>query len=188
MNLWLVRHAQPLIGAGICYGATDVAADDALTRTAAQSLAGVLPTDTVCRISPLQRCQQLAAALTSIRPDLSLKPAICTDHRLAEMNFGCFEGQSWASIPKADLDAWTASFGSHRFGGNESANDVLQRVAAALQDCREQSRPNSNLLWITHAGVIRAVRLLIQGITRLDSATQWPREVPGFGGWVRVDV
>jgi len=26
MKLWLVRHAQPLIPLGVCYGATDVAA------------------------------------------------------------------------------------------------------------------------------------------------------------------
>lgn len=188
MHLWLARHAQPLIAAGICYGVTDVAADDALTRTAAQSLADVLPKDTVCSVSPLQRCQQLAAALADIRPDLSLKPAICTDHRLAEMNFGRFEGQPWSAIPKADIDAWTASFGNHLFGGSESANDMLARVAAALQDRREQSRPDSNILWITHAGVIRSVSLLLQGITQLDTATQWPREVHEFGKWVRVEV
>lgn len=188
MQLWLARHAQPLIAAGICYGATDVAADDASTRTAAQSLADVLPKDTVCRVSPLLRCQQLATALADIRPDLSLKPAICTDHRLAEMNFGCFEGQPWSAIAKADIDAWTASFGQHRFGGQESANDVLKRVAAALQDGKEQFDSDSNILWITHAGVIRAVSLLAQGITQVDSAAQWPREVPGFGEWVRVVV
>lgn len=186
MQLWLARHAQPLIAAGICYGATDVLADEVLTRTAAQSLADVLPKDTVCRVSPLRRCQQMAAALADIRPDLSLKPAICTDHRLAEMNFGRFEGQPWSVIPKADIDAWTADFGKHRFGGMESANDMLARVAAALQDCREQSRPDANILWITHAGVIRAVSLLARGITQVDSALQWPREVPGFGEWVRV--
>ena len=39
MNLWLARHAQPLIGAGICYGVLDVAADAALTTAAAKALA-----------------------------------------------------------------------------------------------------------------------------------------------------
>lgn len=191
MQLWLARHAQPLIASGICYGATDVAADDALTRTAAQSLADVLPKDTVCRVSPLLRCQQLATALADIRPDLSLKPAICTDHRLAEMNFGRFEGQPWSAIPKADVDAWTAHFGTHRFGGKESANDVLQRVAHALQDsqAQQQAQEVDDVLWITHAGVIRAATLLARGKTEFmqtDTAEQWPREVPAFGGFMRL--
>ena len=188
MNLWLARHAQPLIAAGICYGATDVLADEVLTRTAAQSLADVLPKDTVCRVSPLRRCQQLAAVLADMRPDLRLDATTYTDIRLAEMAFGSYEGQPWSAIPKADIDAWIADFGQHRFGGKESANEVLERVSRALQDCREQSDPDSNVLWITHAGVIRAVSLLAQGITQVDSATQWPREVPGFGEWVRVEI
>ena len=39
MKLWLVRHAQVLLPPGICYGATDVAADAAATLRAAQALA-----------------------------------------------------------------------------------------------------------------------------------------------------
>ena len=31
MKLWLVRHAQPLVDAGVCYGRLDVAADPAAT-------------------------------------------------------------------------------------------------------------------------------------------------------------
>ena len=43
MKLWLVRHAQVLLPPGICYGATDVAADAAATLSAAQALAAELP-------------------------------------------------------------------------------------------------------------------------------------------------
>ena len=42
MKLWLVRHAQVLLPTGICYGATDVAADAAATLSAAQALAAEL--------------------------------------------------------------------------------------------------------------------------------------------------
>lgn len=184
MKLWLARHAQPLIDAGICYGATDVAADAALTTDAAQFLAASLPENTVCRISSLQRCQQLAAALQSMRPDLSINSSTCTDTRLAEMNFGQFEGQSWSDIPKAEVDAWTANFGSHRFGGQESANEVLQRVAQALQD--SQALQTEHVLWITHAGVMRAATLLANGVMQLETANQWPREVPAFGGYTQL--
>ena len=183
MNLWLARHAQPLIGAGICYGVLDVPADAAMTAVAAQSLAAALPESTICRVSPLRRSQQLGAALALLRPDLSIKSSTCTnnstDIRLAEMDFGHFEGQPWAQIPKPSIDAWTADFGNHRFGGKESANEVLQRVKAALDDAMALNA--NNVLWITHAGVIRAVDLHHQGIYQLTLPSEWPREVLEFG-------
>jgi alpha-ribazole phosphatase len=185
MKLCLARHAQPLIGAGICYGALDVAADAALTTTAAQSLAKTLPANTLCRVSPLQRCQQLAAALALLRPDLSINSSTCTDSRLVEMDFGYFEGQPWATIPKAAVDAWTADFGNHRFGGKESANEVLQRVKTALDEYAALGA--DHVLWITHAGVIRACSLLMQGIYRVAAPEQWPQAVVEFGQYNYID-
>jgi alpha-ribazole phosphatase len=185
MNLWLARHAQPLIGAGMCYGALDVTADAALTTTAAQSLAATLPANTLCRVSPLRRCQQLGAALALIRPDLLIKSIACTDARLAEMDFGYFEGQPWTSIPKLAVDTWTGDFGDHRFGGKESANEVLQRVKAALDE--HAALGADNVLWITHAGVIRACSLLKQGIHRVSTPKQWPQAVVEFGCCVNID-
>lgn len=200
MKLWLARHAQPLIASGMCYGVTDVAADQALTLLAAEALARVLPPQTLCRVSPLQRCQQLALALQQIRPDCLFNSSTyddsATDLRLVEMDFGRFEGQPWAEISKAEVDAWTANFGNHRFGGNESANEVMQRVAQALQDSQAQlqalqqtqraGQRVDDVLWITHAGVIRGATLLAQGVTQVETAEQWPREVPGFGEFTQL--
>lgn len=185
MKLWLARHAQPLIGKGICYGATDVAADAALTTAAARSLAACLPVNTACRISPLRRCQQLAAVLALLRPDLAIQSNTCTDQRLHEVNFGYFEGMPWAQIPKSAVDTWTADFGDHRFGGVESANDVLQRVKAAFHDSLALNC--DNVLWITHAGVIRSASLVMQGIYQVSSTQQWPKAVVEFGSSVTID-
>ena len=69
MRLWLVRHATPLVAAGTCYGALDVAADAQATQQAALALARALPPGAVLRSSPLQRCTQLAAALFALRAD-----------------------------------------------------------------------------------------------------------------------
>jgi alpha-ribazole phosphatase len=185
MKLCLVRHAQPLIEAGICYGATDMAADAALTTAAATSLALTVPANTICRISPLRRCQQLAVSLALLRPDLSINISTCTDVRLKEVDFGHFEGQPWATIPRAAVDAWTADFGDHRFGGKESANEVLQRVKTALDD--HAALGADNILWITHAGVIRACRLVEQGIYRVARTEQWPQAVVEFGQCLHID-
>jgi alpha-ribazole phosphatase len=185
MNLWLARHAQPLIGAGICYGILDIAADTALTTAAANALAADLPANTACFISPLRRCQQLAAALALLRPDLSINSNTCTDMRLAEMDFGDYEGQAWANIPKAAFDAWAVDFGNHRFGGQESANEVLQRVKAAIDEHAKLQA--EHVLWITHAGNIRACSLISQGIYRVVDSAQWPQSVVEFGSFININ-
>ncbi|MES2878446.1 MAG: histidine phosphatase family protein [Pseudomonadota bacterium] len=181
MKLWLVRHAQPLIAPGVCYGATDVAADPQATQQAAQALALTLPKDTAVTSSPLQRCEQLAHCLQGLRPDLSYK----TDSRLAEMNFGCWEGQRWDAIPQADYERWTADFGEHCFGGVESSNQVLTRVASAWTEMQREAR---DAVWITHAGVIRAASLIARGVQQVEQATQWPQDAPGFGGWQSLEA
>ncbi|MDD2927215.1 histidine phosphatase family protein [Rhodoferax sp.] len=176
MSLWLVRHAQPLIEPGVCYGALDVAADETATTQAAQALAQVLPHGARVSSSPLQRCERLTLVLCGLRPDLTYK----VDARLVEMNFGCWEGQRWDSLAADELARWTADFWHHRFGGVESVADVMQRVAAAWDDAAAGPGPQ---VWVTHAGVIRAVELLAQGVRQLSDAAQWPVQAPGFGQW-----
>ena len=127
MKLWLVRHAQPLIAPGVCYGATDVAAAPQATLQAAQALAQTLPKGVAIVSSTLQRCERLAHCLRGLRPDLSYT----TDARLVEMDFGCWEGQRWDAIPQADYDRWMAAFGEHRFGG------VIRAASLVMQGVRQ---------------------------------------------------
>jgi alpha-ribazole phosphatase len=176
VKLWLVRHARPLIDAGICYGATDVPADAAHTQATATQLASLLPSGLMVWASPLQRCSALADQLLALRPDLQLR----TDVRLAELDFGCWEGVRWDDIPRSAYDDWTTRFGSARFGGRESVNELLQRVAAARAEAQALGQ---DAVWVTHAGVLRAMALLEQGLTTLDRAPQWPQAVAAWGEW-----
>jgi alpha-ribazole phosphatase len=175
--LWLVRHAQPLVAAGVCYGALDVPAEPAATLLAAKRLAHVLPMGANLTSSTLQRCEQLAQEICALRPDLTFK----TDAALAEMNFGCWEGQRWDSIALAAYDAWTADFWQHPFGGAESVSQFMARVAGVWQRsrCADQAQ-----VWITHAGVIRAVGLLVQGVQEVRCAADWPVAAPAYGQWI----
>jgi alpha-ribazole phosphatase len=179
LRLWLVRHAQPLIDPGICYGALDVPADPATTAQCAAELARTLPQGAFLTTSTLQRCELLAHILRGLRPDLASK----TDARLAEMDFGAWEGQHWDAIGEAALSQWTDNFASHRPGGGESVQAFMQRVAAALRqtadDARAQGR--SDAVWVTHAGVIRAASLIAGGINTVSRADQWPLEGPAWG-------
>jgi alpha-ribazole phosphatase len=172
--LWLVRHAQPLVARGVCYGTTDMPADEAATKHAAMALAQQLPIGARLFSSPLQRCRQLTQALLVLRADLqaSIEP------RLVEMDFGCWEGQRWDAIPRSAIDAWTADFGGLCFGGGESVQTLLNRVAGIWDASRKS---NKQTVWITHAGVMRAAMLLQQNVRTVQRGDQWPRQTLEFG-------
>ena len=181
MTLWLVRHAQPLVDAGLCYGQLDMKADASATRSCAQALAKVLPPGITVVTSPLQRCEQLAHALLALKPDLTVQK----DTRLQEMNFGAWEGQPWVDIARADLEAWTTDFAHYRPGGSgESVSQFMARVAAAFDALPRAA----NTLWVTHAGVMRAVELIAGGQRQLQRADQWPLAAPAYGQWCKLDL
>lgn len=181
MKLWLVRHARPLVDEGVCYGASDVLADAVHTQACAARLAAVLPAGLALWHSPLRRCRQLATALHAARPDLRPR----ADARLAEMDFGCWEGVLWEAIEKRHYDAWNADFARHRFGGRESVAELMRRVRQARA---EAARAGEEMAWITHAGVMRAMVLLDRGVRRIEHAEQWPREAPAWGEWLELTL
>ncbi len=178
--IWLVRHAQPAVEAGVCYGALDLAVDQAATLAAALALAEVLPRNAKLVTSPLQRCELLAHTLQGLRPDFSYG----TDARLREMNFGQWEGQRWESIPQQALSAWTDDFWQYRFGGAESVAEVMARVATAWDEAAQTGQPQ---VWVTHAGVIRAASLIAKGVRCINQASMWPTQAPGYGQWLRLE-
>jgi alpha-ribazole phosphatase len=182
VTLWLVRHAVTLAAPGLCYGRLDLPAAGPATRAAAQALAHALPPAIPLRRSPAQRCRQLAEALAELRPDL---PAAIVDERLHEMDFGAWEGRPWDAIGAPALAAWTADFAGHAPGGGETVQALLARVGRALADVRAARQPGA---WITHAGVIRACRLLARGVERVALAADWPREPVPFGSWETIDL
>ena len=179
MTLWLVRHAQPLIDKGVCYGQLDVRADPLETQQCAGILRNVLPTGTLLLTSPLQRCELLAQEMIGLQPDLLVKK----DTRLQEMNFGQWEGRPWADIDVAELTAWTDDFANYRAGTTgESVMQFMARVASAF----DELDPRRDSIWVTHAGVIRAATLIAQGIRHISRADQWPLNAPAYGQWRKL--
>jgi len=204
-RLWLVRHAQPLIASGICYGHLDVPAELEATQQAAksfaislaqarQSNATSLNTEPIpIYVSGLQRAKQLADEICLALNDVTGLSELHrqTDLRLNEMDFGIWEAKAWSEIPKTAVELWSADFAQHKFGGKESSQDVIDRVLAAYQATLEQAKisHSSDVIWITHAGVIRALNYLHKnGMHPITRAEQWPREAPGFGQWQCIDL
>jgi len=175
MRLWLLRHARVALPEGVCYGASDVAADAQATEAAARQWAERVPPRLAVQHSPLQRCERLALSLQALRPDLTLE----SDARLRELDFGDWEGRPWSAVGREAMDAWLADFAQARPGGHgESVAALMARVGAAFDDWRASER---DAVWVTHAGVIRAVRLLAQGVRRVRVAGDWPMQNVAFG-------
>lgn len=174
MKLWLARHAAPLGMGGICYGRSDIAVDPQGTLAAAQRLASELPQGIAVLCSPLRRCRELARELGALRADL----VAAEDARIAEMDFGTWEGQRWDTIGEAALRGWMADFGEHRVGGGESVGQFVARVGQAFDAARERG---TDTLWVTHAGVIRAASVLASGRRAIANAREWPRAEIAFG-------
>lgn len=190
MRLYLVRHPRPELAPGICYGASEVPCSDASFAQAATLLRPSLPYGLPVFTSPLQRCERFAQVLCGLAPSMSYQ----VEERLREMDFGAWEGRAWADIAQTELSAWADDFAHYRCGhSGESTAQVVTRVAAALM---EQARMQQDAVWITHAGVIRALQWLAGparddrlscAARRLDlplrlaqlRAADWPRsEVP----------
>lgn len=181
MKLWLVRHALTDAAPGLCYGATDVTVPPGVTRAVALQVAPRIPPNAVLRASPLRRCAELARAIAEVRADLQVE----IDVRLAEMNFGGWEGRPWSSIARAEFDAWTSDFAEGRPGGHgESTREFIQRVGMAFDDWRASG---ADTVWITHAGVMRAVALLHRGVRSVSRASEWPATPIDYGECLLIE-
>lgn len=198
MKLWLLRHPKPQVAPGLCYGSSDVVCDEQDLQNAAQSLQQQwlqLGKDTPVICSPLQRCEQTLLILPGQGPDLVYK----IDARLAEMHFGDWELRPWAEISQRELTDWTDDFTNYRCGTHgESTSQLVHRVAQRLYESLLSGSEDE--IWVTHAGVMRALLWLErQGLSGNEltalaaaplqaglRAADWPQDEIPFGQWLTV--
>jgi alpha-ribazole phosphatase len=181
MKLLLVRHAQTTVAEGVCYGRTDVPVMPEVTRALAEVVAPALPAEVPLVCSPLARCADLAQAIAALRRDLRVQ----ADTRIAEMDFGAWELRPWASIERAEFDAWARDFADAPAGGSgESTRQFMRRVGDAYDAWRDGGR---DAIWVTHSGVIRAAWLLRDGVRCAERPDQWPRAPIAFGECVTIE-
>lgn len=164
MQLILVRHPQPAVAAGLCYGSSDLPAADGAIDAAVKVLSVHALDGLPVYASPLARCADLARRLS---------PAPLLDARLAEMHFGAWEMRSWDDIPREEVDAWSADLLHYRPGGGESVMDVATRIAAFHEDLRKQSVDRA--LIVCHAGTIRLLSSMHQGGSLEEAALRAAR-------------
>jgi alpha-ribazole phosphatase len=164
MRLYLIRHPQPLVAAGICYGASDLSVDDEECARVCDALLPQLPRDTPLFSSPLRRCvvlaEMLANSLGSTPPEY--------DARLAEMHFGRWELQSWDVLPRAEIDAWAADLLYYRPGNGESVMQAAQRVHAFVDALLARRLPQAII--VAHAGTMRLLDARQAGLSTAETA------------------
>jgi alpha-ribazole phosphatase len=154
VKLYLIRHPEPLIEAGVCYGVSDVPAKTEAflayllaLKPALHALNGV-----TIYTSPLQRCAALATSLHDLLP--ASKKVLSPE--LLELNFGRWEGQSWDDIYATDsqgLDAWAAQPANFSPGGGESLAQLHLRVTQWLKTVLASSEHQA--IVVTHGGPLR---------------------------------
>ncbi|GAC1343396.1 MAG: alpha-ribazole phosphatase [Acetobacteraceae bacterium] len=155
------RHPRPRIAARICYGRTDVAlAEPAATGAAALIATAGEPVERIIT-SPLARALEVARHVAR-----ETGAPLHTDDRLAEMDFGAWEGQAWSALPRAEIDAWAAAPLDYRPGGGESVAQMLARLRRAWTNIASSAETT---LLVTHAGPIRCLLHIAAGIPILDA-------------------
>ncbi len=103
--------------------------------------------------SPVRRTRETAEIIAE-----RLGKGVDLEHGLAEMEFGRWEGKTFAEVREAypdDLDAWLGSL-HHTPGGGESFSQVQERVLASL-DTLLRTYPGKTVLAVSHVTPIQVL-------------------------------
>jgi alpha-ribazole phosphatase len=168
--LTLFRHPR-VMAEGLVYGRTDPPlGPDAAHEiaSAARRMRRLRLAPEAILTSPSPRAMALAAGLAD-----ALGVGVAADPRLMELDFGAWEGLRWDALTPAERDPWAADPWRRAPPGGEAFGALAARVAAALAD----APPGA--VMVTHAGVIRAVRILRGGLSVAEAlATPAPFAAP----------
>ncbi|MFV0593607.1 MAG: alpha-ribazole phosphatase family protein [Draconibacterium sp.] len=156
MKLYAIRHTSVDVLPGICYGQSDVDVAETFHRER-KAVKAELPGLHFNAIfsSPLQRCRKLAEYLFTDQN-------ILFDKRIMELNFGDWELKSWNDIYNSSKGkTWMDNYQSLPTLNGEAYPQMLERIAMWLQELKDSDTRTAAV--ITHAGVIRILKHLIEG-------------------------
>lgn len=145
----LVRHPPVVTGPECCYGRLDVPLAPGWERCLSR-WTGEGP----IFASPASRCRLPAARLGAEEGR-----AVSVDPRLAELDFGCWEGKRWEEVPREALDSWAGAPLTYRPGGGEAVRTLIERVTAFWEE-RLAHRQSCRV--VTHGGPLRVLLALAE--------------------------
>lgn len=169
MQLYLIRHPKPEIASGICYGQSDIAANETHCLSVLHRLQSELPAGIPVFSSPLQRCAMLARQLHA---------APKFDARLMEMHFGQWEMQTWDAIQRTEIDAWAADVAAYAPGGGETVIVMATRVIHFLDDFLDDflGGRQKDAAIVAHAGSMRLILAYESGMRPTELAERVIKE------------
>ena len=174
MQVFLIRHPRPVVDPGVCYGRLDVDCDDPQPVAARLRL----PPGTTVLSSPLRRARRLADALA-----VPARVGVQLDARLAEIDFGDWEGRRWDDIERAAIDDWAADVLNFTPPGGESVADLQRRVIDFASELTT-TLAGPRVALVTHAGVIRA----LLGHWRALPTAEWTQLKCDFGSCTEIEL
>ncbi|CAM4292018.1 histidine phosphatase family protein [Flavobacterium terrigena] len=145
MEIYLVRHTEPVTPKGICYGQADVDIKEPYLEIF-QEIKAQLPTDAIVYSSPLLRCKKMAEFFTD---------NIIFDKRLMEMNFGNWELKAWNDIPLEEINPWMDNFVTVSVPNGESFKGLHQRVGEFYTELLQKNA--DKIILFCHDGAIRSI-------------------------------
>ncbi|MDQ0228996.1 histidine phosphatase family protein [Metabacillus malikii] len=153
LDLYLVRHGVTDWNQQKRYvGHTDrpvIESELSLLAPLKQALANIEFDKIV--VSDLRRCQETFAYL-----QIDGEPN--TDSRLREMNFGDWEGKTYYELKDDKVyQNWLNNWEEHTIPNGDSGDDFKSRVDSVLQELLAEAKSESNVLLVTHGGVIRYI-------------------------------
>lgn len=154
MILWTIRHTKPFNPKDICYGRLDLDVSPSFPEEyppvlEALTKANVAPVKIFS--SPLQRSYKLAQKVGEF-----LNQPVEKAEEIIEVNFGSWEGQKLNETPREEMAAWKADLRGYKFKNGESFHEVDDRMDKLLHKNFEDF-PNTEVMWVSHAGIIASV-------------------------------
>jgi alpha-ribazole phosphatase len=150
------RHPRTRSGARICHGRTDVPLAEPADAGAERLLAAVAEPIERIISSPLGRALDVAREVAR-RTGAPLH----ADDRLADQDFGSWEGQAWTALKRDEVRMWETDPVAYAPGGGESLAAVLRRVRRAWT--RIGSSEDTTLV-LTHAAPIQCLLHIAGGL------------------------
>ena len=144
MEIHLVRHIEPSIEKGICYGQLDVAIPENYQQQHQQIINDLSKDFDAIFSSPLNRCKLLADQFSD---------NVIFDKRLMEVNFGDWEGKNWNDINQTELNTWMENYITISPPNGESLTELLNRFSNFITEIKVNNY--NKVLIFTHAGIIR---------------------------------
>ena len=176
MSFWTIRHPE-IDRQGRCIGQTVVPITQPIEDAVREALGAAPIRPTRLFSSDLPRCAELAAALAaSWQLEVNISPL------LRELSFGVWENRHYDDIDTEDTVRWRDWCEKWKTMAPPEG-ESLEMLLLRLRQWVQVAQPDEQSVVVTHAGVIRGLRVL--------AGSNWDKEMTSavpFLGWQMVDV